>query len=147
MHRKRALMSVLATISAVALFASPAAAASSGPLKSSCSGSLVRTWNLSDDGVALGRVELWYSTASGGTNCVLTYNTVSGSPFTSIHLFVDDNNDGYVDRVAYDQGNYSSYAGASYLTGTDGNCVQVSGTVHVSSSRTDTYESGWIACG
>jgi hypothetical protein len=151
MRFSRSVAVVLGAVAAVGLFASPASADTVGPIKSSCSGTKLATWNLSDGGVALGRTELWYSSVNGGQNCVITYNTLPGEVPTSVTLTVDDNRNREVDssdRKAWDVDVYSSYAGASYLNNTDGKCVRVTGEVrNASHSLIDSFGSGWRNCG
>jgi hypothetical protein len=151
MRFSRSVAVVLGAVAAVGLFASPASADTVGPIKSSCYGTKLATWNLSDGGVALGRTELWYSSVNGGQNCVITYNTLPGEVPTSVTLTVDDNRNREVDssdRKAWDVDVYSSYAGASYLNNTDGKCVRVTGEVrNASHSLIDSFGSGWRNCG
>ncbi|WP_129788958.1 hypothetical protein [Promicromonospora panici] len=131
MKLRRPLAVVVATVAALGLFAAPAYADSYGPIKSSCSGTRLASWDLVSGMTIFGRTELWYSSANGGQNCVVTYTNSPGA-WTEVHLLVDDNDNRTVDstdRGAGDSGYYNSYAGASYLNNTDGHCVKVIGSV------------------
>lgn len=151
MRFSRTVATVLGAVAAVGLFASPASADTGGPIKSSCSGTKLASWDLSDGGTDLGHTELWYSSVNGGQNCVITYNALPGDVPTAVTLIVDDNRNRRLDstdREAYDIGVYGSYAGASYLNNTDGKCVMVTGEVrNASHSLVDSFGTGWRNCG
>lgn len=135
MKLSRPLAVVVATVAALGLFAAPAQADSYGPIKSSCSGTRLASWDLVSGSTIFGRTELWYSSANGGQNCVITYTNSPGA-WTEVHLLVDDNDNRRADagdRGAGDSGYYDSYAGASYRNSTDGHCVKVTGYVAPSS--------------
>lgn len=125
----------------------------SGGIMDSCSGTKLESENLVNDyGTTVGRVELWYSSVHGGRNCVITYNYVDGgATYTDASLWVDDNGDGEEDRWRYDEGQYYSYAGASYLDNTDGRCVaifaEVSGGDPSTSQDDATHFHDWYHCG
>jgi hypothetical protein len=125
-----------------------------GPLAQNCWGTKQETRILKAHvgGQRIGRIELWYSPEQGGTNCVITYNEVPGKALTYAYLIVDDNknrdNTGRKepgDRVAYDQGNYEYYAGASYLRKTNGKCVKFGGSV-IARAGDDSFGSVWTHC-
>jgi hypothetical protein len=154
--------SLLATIAALTLIAGVSASATAqeggghrGPLADHCWGTKLATHVLRDNlsNRRIGRIELWYSPADNGTNCVMTYNEVPGSADTGTYLIVDDNrnrdNTGRTekgDRVSYDNGSYKSYAGASYRRNTNRKCVKWGG--HVTSTHgIDAWGSGWSHCG
>jgi hypothetical protein len=140
---------LISALAAVTLLATPASAESFGPIKSACSGTRVATWQLTDGGTSLGRTELWYSSVSGGQNCVITYNYLSGSVPTGVSLWVDDNNNRVLDsgdRNSYDFGTYASYAGASYRNDTNGHCVMVKGEI-AGQGLYDSFVTGWRNCG
>ncbi|WP_369373684.1 hypothetical protein AB1046_06900 [Promicromonospora sp. Populi] len=149
MRFSRPIAVVIGALAALTLLATPASAESFGPIKSSCSGTLRATWQLTDGGVSLGRTELWYSSVSGGQNCVITYNYLTGSVPTGVSLWVDDNNNRVLDsgdRNSYDYDTYASYAGASYRNSTDGHCVMVKGEVS-GQGYYDSFVTGWRNCG
>jgi hypothetical protein len=149
MRFRRPVAVVISALAAVTLLATPASAESFGPIKSSCSGTKVATWQLTDGGTSLGRTELWYSSVSGGQNCVVTYNYLAGSVPTGVSLWVDDNNNRVLDsgdRNSYDFGTYASYAGASYRNDTNGHCVKVKGEISAGSLY-DSFVTDWRNCG
>jgi hypothetical protein len=80
MKLRRPLAVVVATVAALGLFASPAHAETYGPIKSSCSGTKLASWDLVSGSTIFGRTELWYSSANGGQNCVVTYTNSPGAP-------------------------------------------------------------------
>lgn len=132
----------------------PTASAGSheGPIKSSCSGSKLATRVIrSTTGRLLGRAELWYSSRSGGQNCVITYNEVPGRAYTYAWLVVDDNrnrrHDPNIDRASADYGHYLYYAGASYRNRTNGKCVRWGGSISDELGFGDTHSPGWVHCG
>lgn len=140
MRLTRPVATVVAAVSAVMLFAGPASAESYGPIKSSCSGTKLATWQLEDGGVSLGRTELWYSSVNGGQNCAITYNYLAGSVPTGVSLWIDDG------RSSYDYDTYASYAGASYRNETNGHCVKVKGEVS-GQGYYDSFVTAWRNCG
>jgi hypothetical protein len=149
MRLSRPVAVLISALAAVTLLATPASAESFGPIKSSCSGTRVATWPLADGGTSIGRTELWYSSVSGGQNCVITYNYLTGSVHTGVSLWVDANDNRTLDNgdwSSYDYGNYASYAGASYRNGTNGHCVMVKGEVS-GQGLYDTFVTGWRNCG
>lgn len=141
MRLARPLATVLATVAALGLFASPAQAASYGPIKSSCSGTKLATFNLTSGMTIFGKTELWYSSANGGTNCVITHNLSGPGAWVEVHLQLDDG------RAAGDSGYYGSYAGASYLTNADGHCVKVTGYVAPELGGYSRVITPWRNCG
>lgn len=146
MRFRRPLTVVVGAVAAVTLLATPAAAASHGPIKSQCTGTRQESYPLNDGGRQIGRVELWYSSVNGGQNCVMTYNSLAGSVHTEAEIFIDDDGDGDWDRNSWDRGNYSTYAGASYRDNTNGKCVWVYGQVS-GGGYFDEFGSGWVHCG
>ncbi|WP_433890461.1 spore-associated protein A [Streptomyces sp. CA-111067] len=87
-----------------------------------CAGSQVgkyRLYNSSNrtDGYAY----LYYSSASGGTNCAVYVTSVSRGTarYMSVQLF------GPGDQAPDDVGTYTQYAGPVRVTGTNGHCVSV----------------------
>jgi hypothetical protein len=156
----RFITSLLAALALLAIAGAPAhaqaeGAGRQGPIADHCSGTKLETRILKDKLVThrrVGRVELWYSPADGGTNCVITYNEVPGKALTYAYLIVDDNknrdNTGRTekgDRVSYDQDDYEYYAGASYRRNTNGKCVRFGGSV-IARQGNDGFGSGWVHC-
>jgi hypothetical protein len=151
---------VLASAIGLAMFAAGSSALAQegggkrGPIADHCSGTKLQTRVLRDNvsNRRIGRVELWYSPAEKGTNCVITYNEVPGKAWTYAWLIIDDNknrdNTGRTekgDRVSYDQGQYEYYAGASFRRNTNGKCVKWGGTVN-SRRGNGSFGSKWVHC-
>lgn len=147
----------LATVAAgAAIFAAGAPAATadhSGPLKPNCSGTQIDHRTLKNSGGGtIGRVELWYDGSKpGGQNCVKTYTFYPGKSYTGASLGVDTDGDRKANRYAYDEGWYSSYAGATFLNHTAGKCVQWGGLIYGpnegSHADDDSFKSKWRHCG
>ena len=158
----RLVKPLLATVVGLALLAATSTSSTAqegsgqrGPLASGCWGTKLETRILRDHVTnrRIGRVELWYSPARRGTNCVITYNEVPGRANTYPYLIVDDNrnrdNIGRVekgDRVSYDVDDYRYYAGGSYRRNTNGKCVRFGGYV-ISRRGHDSFGSRWVHCG
>ncbi len=152
---RKSLLGTAAGLTLFACISAPASAGQQGPLAANCWGTKLETRVLKDHvtNKRIGRVELWFSADNRGTNCVITYNEVAGKAQTYAWLIVDDNrnrdNGTYVepgDRVAYDDGNYEYYAGASYWGNTNTKCVRWGGSVN-SNQGHDSFGSGWSHCG
>lgn len=80
---------------------------------SGCSGGVVGQWSWDT-----GNAKMYYSSANGGTNCLIAYNT-SGSPMTmSVYL-----RDQWDADVAYDKGLYSQFAGSVHVGTTSSHCL------------------------
>ena len=84
----------------------------------SCSGSKT-TYNY--PGGAPFAIEVYYSTASGGTNCVKLINKSGRYADMRVKLEVPANNYAYAQDVGY----YRSYAGAVRVHNTNGKCINV----------------------
>lgn len=152
--RKSITAAVLALTVAggMAATAAPAAAGTISKVGSvrdaGCYGSRLEVEPIMKGNVRLGQVELWYSRANGGTNCVLTRNG-TGSPATMAELWVDrDGNkrltrgDGY----SKDYGTYPNYAGGAYQTRTDRKCVWFYGSIKVGGVEYWNSSGGWVHC-
>jgi hypothetical protein len=140
----RPVAAVMAAICSTLLFASPAVAAEG--ISSSCSGTVVSQAGLwLPGGNQVGRVELWYSSANGGTNCVITRSYL-GSKTAGIgaYLWLDDG------RSIYDaSSSYDSYAGGAWISNASGVCVKYKGeVVNASGSIASGGRTGtWGNCG
>lgn len=89
-----------------------------------------------------GRAELWYSSSSGGTNCVIVYDNLAGRH--AIGAYIDRGNSGGWDKS--DVGNYNYYAGPVSLTNMSHTCVSWGGNMYVG----NTYYSAFrfnVHCG
>ena len=128
MRLTRTVAAVMAAICSTVLFAAPASAAEG--ISSSCSGTVVAQAGLwLPGGNQAGRVELWYSSANGGTNCVITHSYL-GTKTAGIgaYLWLDDGRSNSDASASYD-----SYAGGAWISNASGVCVKYKGEV-VSSS-------------
>ncbi|GAA1182567.1 hypothetical protein F4556_001523 [Kitasatospora gansuensis] len=127
------LTAALALIISGFTFAPAASAGTYG-----CGGSLVDTYDVrTSGGTKYGQVNLYYSTADGGTNCAVTIDTYFGSGVSkdmnvvvvkcvagSAQGSMCDVGDSRIDR-----GYYSWYAGPVAVTGTASRCVRVLGYI------------------
>ncbi|WP_454853110.1 hypothetical protein [Promicromonospora soli] len=126
MRLTRPLAALISAVAAVTLLATPAAAEHHGNIKESCSGTLLSSAPIKAGTKRLGHVEIWYSSANGGTNCVETHNELGYAAYTEAYLWVSDPGGA---RTAWDRGTYSSYAGASYIVNADGHCAKAKGVI------------------
>lgn len=111
----------------------------SADLVSQCYGNQVAgsPWVISRHGVAIGRVEVWYSSKDGGTNCVLTRNYQSGRQQTMARLTIADG------RTQTDNSLYWLYAGGVRFKNTNHKCIKWAGTV----SGYGWVQNNWVNCG
>lgn len=95
-------------------------------------------------GERLGRVELFYSSANGGTNCTKFYDQLSGSYNMSAQLRLEG-----ISHWGVDAGTFSTYAGGVLVTGTAGKCVWVKATLSLGVGGLNQYAGSWgpVACG
>jgi hypothetical protein len=113
----------------LAMGASAASAAPSSGVKGSCSGHIQERKEIVSHTFKqhLGWAELWYSSAYGGQNCVITRIDAAMPIFASAVIEVDYNNDRQfeegIDAFASDQGPFQKYAGASYVNYTAHHCI------------------------
>ncbi|MFI6647059.1 hypothetical protein ACIBI8_05445 [Streptomyces sp. NPDC050529] len=141
---KRSLISLGAAVMAVG-GANLALAPSAFAGGYGCSGSLVHTQNLLVSGKVWSTGYIYYSTANGGTNCiVLVAKKYAGTPhYMYVSLSVDGRS-----GTKKDEGRFSSYAGPVTQTNTNGHCV--SSTLWENSPN-DEIQAGWpidhVACG
>ncbi|MFF1833776.1 hypothetical protein ACFVXE_06175 [Streptomyces sp. NPDC058231] len=134
-----AVASLIVGIAGMGLATAPAA----GAAGYGCGGSLIDQYNIKDSaGSTWGTINLYYSTANGGTNCAVnvTKKYVGTPHHMEVHLFQGS-------RVKNDSGTYSQYAGPVSLTGTDGDCISVSG--EVDDPAGNSVAAGWsdVHCG
>lgn len=114
----------LAATAGLGLVAAPtASAAVQGAY--GCAGSEIDTYNIKDtDGSVWGTLHLYYSSANGGTNCVVN---VARKYSGQRHLLEVSIRQG--DRFKKQEDYFYEYAGPVSLTSMDGHCVTVSGWV------------------
>lgn len=126
----------VATVAAVAglgVTSAPAAHAESDAwgagslnLNSRCSGLGFGTV-IRDDHLGGGvRLQVFYSSRDGGTNCANLLNTAGGAKDLEIYLSFPNADGG----GARDSGRYSSYAGSVLLKGTSNSCIDVMSRVN-----------------
>ncbi len=108
---------------ATALAMAPAANAAG----TSCHGTRISSMPMKSGSRTAGRVELWYSSAHGGTNCVIVYDKHSGRH--TIGAYIDRRNVGAWDKK--DVGNYNYYAGPISLRNMNHTCVSWGGNMYL----------------
>jgi hypothetical protein len=147
---KKVLIGALAaTASLVAVPAAQAAPSTPAPYKlvSQCAGNLVKHFPMvleNQLGETQGRLELRYSSAAGGTNCVQLYDVAPGRHSMTVTIRRQD-----LSYQGSDSGVYDLYAGGVAVTGTNGKCVYVSGLLVMGSHSVDRFRAsaGPVACG
>lgn len=124
MRLTRPIAALLAAVCSTVLLASPASAAEG--ISSSCSGTVVAQDTLwLPGGNQVGRVELWYSSANGGTNCVITHSYLgSRTDGIGAYLWIQDGR-----NIADASSSYDSYAGGAWISNASGLCVKYKGEV------------------
>jgi hypothetical protein len=140
----RPVAAVMAAICTTVLFAAPASAAEG--ISPSCSGAIVAQAPVKlPNGTQVGRVELWYSSANGGTNCVITRSSLGSSTGgIGAYLWLQDG------RSIYDaSASYNSYAGGAWISNAAGICVKYKGEVVNASGAVGTggRTGSWGNCG
>jgi hypothetical protein len=134
---KLLVLTPVVAVLAVLLQTLPAGAAT----LATCSGSRQEHLPLTSSGTVIGYVDLYYSSANNGTNCV---RTVSAGPSVGVTKFMlakvyrctgragstncSDGGGGF-DRRDEDKGQFTSYAGPVSVTGTSGRCISFNGVV------------------
>lgn len=71
-----------------------------------------------------GHIEVWYSSANGGTNCVLVYDDMAGKHWMTVGVRLSS---GRKERT--DSGRFHTYAGPVKVTKTKGKCISLYGEV------------------
>lgn len=71
-----------------------------------------------------GHIEVWYSSANGGTNCVLVYDDVAGKHWMTVGVRLSNSL-----KTRSDSGRFYTYAGPVKLTKTKGKCISLYGEV------------------
>ncbi len=97
---------------------------------SSCHGTRVDSMPMKAGSRSAGRAELWYSGASGGTNCVIVYDNLAGR--NTIGAYIDRRNSGGWDKKEVDAFFYD--AGPVSLTNMSHTCVSWGGNMIVGST-------------
>ncbi|MDO9356910.1 MAG: hypothetical protein Q7T55_24650 [Solirubrobacteraceae bacterium] len=117
------------------------AAKSVAKVVSTCTGTKLESEPLKNGaGKKRGHVELWYSTADGGTNCVQTYDDAGGKREMSATLVVQDR------PTSSDTATYEYYAGGAAVTQTAGQCVQWGGYVWFGKTHYGYTNDRWTHC-
>ncbi len=116
-------LALLCTTSALVAVAPEAEAASP------CPGSRVGKYQLYAGGEVPdhfkhGHIEVWYSSANGGTNCVLVYDDVAGKHWMTVGVRLSSGRKSHTDS-----GRFHTYAGPVKVTKTKGKCISLYGEV------------------
>jgi hypothetical protein len=122
---------VFALLISALVFAPSASAAGYG-----CSGNLINTYDVKTSaGTKYGQINLYYSTADGGTNCAVVVDTYWGSNVVkSFYIGIQRCPAGTTagtyctGTVIPDSGHYYSYAGPVSVTSTADRCVRIYAT-------------------
>ncbi|GAA4124293.1 hypothetical protein GCM10022415_30170 [Knoellia locipacati] len=112
---------------------------------SACPGSVIGTYSLQASGGAThpnARVKVYYSTASGGTNCAVLLDNEAGDHY--MRVTIGGRPEVPVDWAS-DYGTFSSYAGAVGIRNTNGRCVHITGTIRDNGRDYDFGRYAW--CG
>ncbi|WP_405759498.1 hypothetical protein OG234_13445 [Streptomyces sp. NBC_01420] len=103
-------------LAASLLVPTPAAADSLGAPTGGCPGMRVGTYRLSGSS----HIEVYYSPARGGTNCLKTVSEKSSRRYLQVWGTVLGTG-----KVNSDEGLFRSYAGPVVFTGTNGHCISL----------------------
>jgi len=142
-------------ITGVVAGAAPASAKDNvpGSPKSSCAGSVVKTYPISTRYGSV-KVYVYYSSAHHGTNCIIAKKSGAWKgkkTFMNLRIERSDASHlGYYPYVAYDVGAYKSYAGAISIPNTNGRCVNIDldlGSTKSAGKLVKTFSRNRIACG
>lgn len=131
---RRVALAATAVLALVGVSASPAQAGTNMPggARSSCAGSQVSGspfTKTGPDGTSI-KIRLYYSSGSGGTNCVTAtkYGPLRGkSTYVSVFVRKSDSTSNAWPNYVYEDGFFKEYAGAVFITGTNGRCVDIGG--------------------
>ncbi|MFF6995230.1 hypothetical protein ACFY93_09760 [Streptomyces sp. NPDC008313] len=123
---RRTLVGLLSLSAAVGLGVATGATASATPQGAyGCTGSRVGTYNIKNtDGSTWGSIYLYYSSASGGTNCAVNAAKKYAGQRHLLEVRISSGS-----QADSDDGIYTEYAGPVKLTHMDGKCVTLSGWV------------------
>jgi hypothetical protein len=144
--RKRMLGMAAAALAVAGGAAVVTPTAASASVVGRCSGSVAadgtRTIYDRPGTTPIGRVELWYSSANGGTNCVMIWNYLGYKASLTPTLWLDDG------RSQSAPGSFVTYSNGAQLTGTNGKCARFSGSI-AGSGPIDrgSASRGWGNCG
>lgn len=130
--RIRTTLSATFAMLAATLFITPSANAAEVGTEGTagaygCSGTLIDTRNISDGVRTYGKLYVYYSSASSGTNCVVAVDTYFGASVLKF-MAVGINRCATsactsIDRSAEQSDNFYQYAGPVSITGTNGHCI------------------------
>ncbi|MEU3664100.1 hypothetical protein AB0E77_30820 [Streptomyces sp. NPDC032940] len=123
MRRTAALLSGLLVAAGLNLVAAPSASAAAEAY--GCPGSQIDTYNIKDEnGSTWGSIYLYYSSANGGTNCVInmTKKYAGQRHYMDVKLWHSGDSD-------KDEGYFTQYAGPATVTNSNGKCITLSGWV------------------
>ncbi|MDN3266595.1 hypothetical protein [Streptomyces sp. MA15] len=124
-----------------------------------CSGSLIDSYSVRTNGgtgTKYGTLNLYYSSANGGTNCASVVDTYFGSSvkkYMQVYIYrcTSGTNAGQYcdyDQSDNDTGDFYSYAGPASVTGAASRCIMVFGRIdHPSSGSVATASTLATHCG
>lgn len=115
-------------LAATLLIPTPAAADPLAAPTGGCPGARVGTYRLS----ASSHIEVYYSTANGGTNCLKTVSEKTSPRYLQVWGTVLGTS-----QANSDEGLYQSYAGPLIFTGTNGRCISVAAKASPSTNPSD----------
>ncbi|MGC4947760.1 hypothetical protein ACLQ2N_16385 [Streptomyces sp. DT224] len=105
-------------LAATLLIPTPAAADPLAAPTGGCPGVRVGTYRLSSSS----HIEVFYSPANGGTNCLKTVSEKSSRRYLQVWGTVVGTS-----QINSDEGLFRSYAGPLIFTGTNGHCISLTG--------------------
>ena len=121
----------VAAVGTLCLAATSVAVAPSAEAASPCPGSRVGRYQLYAGGEVAdhfkhGQIEVWYSSAKGGTNCVIVRDNTAGKHTMRVTAGISGRN-----PAGTDSGTYNYYAGPIRFSGTNGKCISLYAEVKV----------------
>lgn len=134
------LVAIGALMSVAPTTAEAAQGAKNGSIGTTCPGSYIGGGALRDaNGKALPfRLDIFYSSANGGTNCAKLYNNSGVRTLMEVKIEVTGDPGNY---YAFDSDKYISYAGAARVYKTAGRCINVwSGAMYQGKYYAKDYE-------
>lgn len=101
-----------------------------------CYGHKVKSWWI-DPIRKIGRMDLWYSTLSGGTSCLMVYDTRPGKHWVEAEIWKGKKHKRYSDK-----GHYEYYAGGVRIKHTKRSCIDLYGVATVQGKHPGYWLSG-----
>lgn len=131
---------ILLIVSAALIFLPTMQSPASATHIPGCSGTLIEHLPITSSGSTVGYLDVYYSTANGGTNCAKTVSSGASYGVPKFMLakiyrctgpagsFCSEGAGGY-DQVDQDRGTYRYYAGPVSVTYTSGRCISYAGLI------------------